>query len=176
MTDTPDLQSTLQAHDAPDEPSPADEPTAPPDDIAPPLAGLIASIRAAVIPRASAEAGAVGTNACRSILTVLKPSPVNHSPQRRNGHHRHTTSRHQRVVYRGSRSVPDRGRSVGGHSLPVQRGHLDASAVQPAAPRGLPRAATGRLTTRGSPPNATARSHARSSGREGGLRGRPDRG
>ena len=75
MTDTPDLQSTQQAHDAPAEPPPAGEPTAPHDDIAPPLAGLIASIRAAVIPSASAEARAVGANACRSILAVLEAKP-----------------------------------------------------------------------------------------------------
>jgi hypothetical protein len=75
MTDTPDPQSTQQAHDTPDEPTPAGEPTATPDDIAPPLASLIASIRAAVTPSASAEARAAGANACRSILTVLEAKP-----------------------------------------------------------------------------------------------------
>ena len=75
MTDTPDPQSTQQAHDTPDEPTPAGEPTAPPDDIAPPLASLIASIRAAVTPSASAEARTAGANACRSILTVLEAKP-----------------------------------------------------------------------------------------------------
>lgn len=75
MTDTPDPQSTKQAHDTPDEPSPAGEPTAQPDGIAPPLAALIASIRAAVTPSASAEARAAGANACRSILTVLEAKP-----------------------------------------------------------------------------------------------------
>ena len=75
MTDTPDPQSTKQAHDTPEEPTPAGEPTAQPDDIAPPLASLIASIRAAVTPSASAEARTAGANACRSILTVLEAKP-----------------------------------------------------------------------------------------------------
>ena len=75
MTDTPDPQSTKQAHDTPEEPTPAGEPTAQPDDIAPPLASLIASIRAAVTPSASAEVRTAGANACRSILTVLEAKP-----------------------------------------------------------------------------------------------------
>ena len=75
MTDTPDPQSTKQAHDTPDEPTPAGEPTAQPDDIAPPLASLVASIRAAVTPSASAETRTAGANACRSILTVLEAKP-----------------------------------------------------------------------------------------------------
>jgi hypothetical protein len=69
------IQSTRQAHNAPDEPTPAAEATAQPGDITPPLAGLIASIRAAVTPSASAEARAAGANACRSILTVLEAKP-----------------------------------------------------------------------------------------------------
>ena len=75
MTDTPDPQNTQRAHDTPDETPPAGEPTAPPDDIAPPLASLIASIRAAVTPSASAEARTAGANACRSIRTVLEAKP-----------------------------------------------------------------------------------------------------
>ena len=75
MTDTPDAQNTKQAHDTPDEPTPAGEPTAQPADIAPPFASLIAAIRAAVTPSASAEARAAGANACRSILTVLEAKP-----------------------------------------------------------------------------------------------------
>ena len=75
MTDTPAPQSTKQAHDTPDEPTPAGEPTAQLDDIAPPLASLIASIRAAVTPSASAEVRTAGANACRSILTVLEAKP-----------------------------------------------------------------------------------------------------
>ena len=58
MTDTPDPQSTKQA-----------------DDIAPPIAALIASIRTAVTPSSSAEARAAGANACRAILTVLEAKP-----------------------------------------------------------------------------------------------------
>jgi len=75
MTNTPDPQSTKQAHDTPGEPTPAGESTAPPDDIAPPLAALIASIRAAVTAGATAEARTAGANACRSILTVLEAKP-----------------------------------------------------------------------------------------------------
>jgi hypothetical protein len=75
MTDTLAPQSTKQAHDTPDEPPPAGEPTAQPENIAPPLASMVASIRAAVTPSASAEARAAGANACRSILTVLEAKP-----------------------------------------------------------------------------------------------------
>src|SRR5262245_26465231 len=75
MTDTPDPQNTQQAHDTPHEPTSAGGSTAPPDDVAPPLASLIASIRAAVTPSASTEARAAGANACRSILTVLEAKP-----------------------------------------------------------------------------------------------------
>jgi hypothetical protein len=85
MTNTPDPQSTEQAHDTAGEPTPAGKSTAPPDDIAPPLASLIASIRAAVIPSASADARTAGASACRSILTVLevKPGqPLAATPQR----------------------------------------------------------------------------------------------
>jgi len=75
MSPTSDPQSSQQAHDTPDEPAPAGESSASPDDIAPPLASLIASIRAAVTPSASAEARTAGANACRSILTVLEAKP-----------------------------------------------------------------------------------------------------
>jgi hypothetical protein len=75
MTDTSAPQSTQQAHDTPAEPTPAGESTAPPDDIAPPVASLLASIRAAVTSSASAEARAAGATACRSILTVLEAKP-----------------------------------------------------------------------------------------------------
>jgi hypothetical protein len=75
MMDTPDPQRTNQAHDTPDVPTPSGEPGAPPDGIAPPLAHLIASIRAAVTPSASPEARAAGASACRSILTVLEAKP-----------------------------------------------------------------------------------------------------
>ncbi len=75
MTNTPDPQSAQPAHDTPGEPAPAGESTAQPDDLAPPLASLIASIRAAVTPSASAEARTAGANACRSILTVLEAKP-----------------------------------------------------------------------------------------------------
>ena len=75
MTDTPDPQNTQPPRDVPDDPTPAGEPTAQPNDIAPPLVSLIASIRAAVAPSASAEVRAAGVNACRSILTVLEAKP-----------------------------------------------------------------------------------------------------
>ena len=75
MTDTPDPQSTQPAHDSPGEATPTSAPTTQPDDIAPPLTSLIASIRAAVAPSASTEARTAGVNACRSILTVLEAKP-----------------------------------------------------------------------------------------------------
>jgi len=75
MTDTPDPQSSQQAHDTPNAPTSAAESTAQPDDLARPLASLIASIRAAVTSSASAEARAAGANACHSILTVLEAKP-----------------------------------------------------------------------------------------------------
>jgi hypothetical protein len=75
MTDTPDPQSAPHIHDTTEEPTPADEPTPTAEDIAPPLGTLIASIRAAVTPSASAETRTAGANACRAILTVLEAKP-----------------------------------------------------------------------------------------------------
>ena len=46
-----------------------------PEDIAPPIATLIASIRAAVAKGAAPEARTAGATACRSILTVLEAKP-----------------------------------------------------------------------------------------------------
>lgn len=46
-----------------------------PDDIAPPLAAMIVSIRSAVAPNASLQARTAGASACRSILTVLEAKP-----------------------------------------------------------------------------------------------------
>src|ERR1043165_8924362 len=46
-----------------------------PDEIASPLATMIASIRSAVAPNASLQARAAGTSACRSILPVLEAKP-----------------------------------------------------------------------------------------------------
>ncbi len=75
MTDTPDPQSSQQTHDTTEEPSPAGAPTAQPEDIAPPFGTLIAAIRAAVAPSASAEVRTAGAHACRAILTVLEAKP-----------------------------------------------------------------------------------------------------
>lgn len=79
MTDTIDTQgtdntSTPQAAAVP-QPEHTEPPPAAPDDVSPPLAALLASIRAAVVKGASAEARAAGATACRSILTVLKAKP-----------------------------------------------------------------------------------------------------
>jgi hypothetical protein len=46
-----------------------------PDDIAPPLAAMIASIRTAIAQNASLQARSAGASACRSILTVLEAKP-----------------------------------------------------------------------------------------------------
>lgn len=53
----------------------ADPASSEPDDIAPPLAAMIASIRSAVAPNASPPARTAGASACRSILTVLEAKP-----------------------------------------------------------------------------------------------------
>jgi hypothetical protein len=79
MTDPIDIQdqddtSTSQAAAEPRSES-ANPAPAPPDDVAPPIAALITSIRAAVAAGASAEARAAGATACRSILTVLEAKP-----------------------------------------------------------------------------------------------------
>lgn len=75
MSDTPESQSAQEPHDSAAEPSPRTEPAADPADVTPPLASLIASIRAAVARGASADARIAGANACRSILTVLEARP-----------------------------------------------------------------------------------------------------
>jgi hypothetical protein len=79
MMDTQDPQATESpsAIDETQEPRAADtEPAAAvPDEIAPPLAALIASIRTAVAKGASPDARAAGATACRSILTVLDARP-----------------------------------------------------------------------------------------------------
>jgi hypothetical protein len=79
MTDPIDIQdqddtSTSQAAAEPRSESANPAPAAP-DDVAPPVAALIASIRAAVAAGASVEARAAGATACRSILTVLEAKP-----------------------------------------------------------------------------------------------------
>jgi len=79
MTDPIDIQdpedtSTSQAAAEPRAES-ANPAPAPPDDVAPPVAALITSIRAAVTAGASAEARAAGATACRSILAVLEAKP-----------------------------------------------------------------------------------------------------
>jgi hypothetical protein len=79
MTDTQDTHASNQsptASDGHDAPSTRAEPVrSEVDDIAPPLAALIASIRAAVGPNASLEARTAGASACRSMLTVLEAKP-----------------------------------------------------------------------------------------------------
>lgn len=75
MTDTAEPQSAQEHHDIPGEPSPHVGSASEPDDIAPPLASLITSIRAAVTRGASSETRAAGATACRSILTMLEAKP-----------------------------------------------------------------------------------------------------
>jgi hypothetical protein len=75
MTDTPEPRTVQEPHDIPAEPSPHAGPTSEPDDITPPLASLITSIRAAVTRGASNETRAAGATACRSILAVLEAKP-----------------------------------------------------------------------------------------------------
>jgi hypothetical protein len=79
MTDTIDIQGqgdapTPEAAAEPQSES-ANSAPAPADDVAPPIAALISSIRAAVAAGASAEARVAGATACRSILTVLEAKP-----------------------------------------------------------------------------------------------------
>jgi hypothetical protein len=73
MSDTQESQSD-RTRDVAEEPKRI-EPSAQPDDIAPPLAILIASLRAALTRGASAEVRAAGTIACRSLLAVLEAKP-----------------------------------------------------------------------------------------------------
>jgi hypothetical protein len=73
-------------NELPHEPSPQAEPadvqaprpdavSAAADDITPPIAALLASIRAAVVKGAAPDARSAGATACRSILTVLDSKP-----------------------------------------------------------------------------------------------------
>lgn len=75
MSDTQDSQSAQEAPSLPDEPRSPTETASRPDELAPPLVSLIASIRAAVTRDASADARAAGATACRSILAVLEAKP-----------------------------------------------------------------------------------------------------
>jgi hypothetical protein len=89
MSDTPELQAPHEdpttpdhesaqsppAEPAPTEPAPAEPAPTEPADLAPPLATLIATIRAGVARGAFPEARAAGATACRSILTVLDVKP-----------------------------------------------------------------------------------------------------
>jgi hypothetical protein len=74
MSDIQESQNDKEARDVPDEPK-RTESSAQPDIIAPPLASLIGSVRAALTRGASAELRAAGATACRSILTVLEAKP-----------------------------------------------------------------------------------------------------
>ena len=81
MSDTHESQT---AEEPSGEPSTRAQPASAPDDLAPPLVSLIASIRAGVARGASAEVRAAGATACRAILSVLdaKPGqPLAASPQ-----------------------------------------------------------------------------------------------
>lgn len=75
MSDTPESQSPPEDHYRPQEPGAPGEPTSDLDVITPPVASLVASIRAAVARGASADVRAAGASACRSILTVLEARP-----------------------------------------------------------------------------------------------------
>jgi hypothetical protein len=75
MNDTPEPQSPPEVRNSPQNASTPEEPTSEPDVITPPVASLIASIRAAVARGASADVRAAGANACRAILTVLDARP-----------------------------------------------------------------------------------------------------
>jgi len=77
MSDTQQPQDAHepQAHGRQEEPRTQGESASAPDVIAPPLAALIATIRAAVGHGASPEARAAGASACRSILMVLEAKP-----------------------------------------------------------------------------------------------------
>lgn len=88
MADTIDLEdadNTSTPPAAEPQPAPADPLPTTPDDVAPPIAALLVSIRAAVAKGAPAEARAAGASACRSILTVLEAKPgqplTAHAPQ-----------------------------------------------------------------------------------------------
>lgn len=79
MSDTSETQATQQGQATEGTPETRAQPTEPTPsesgDIAPPIAALIAAIRAAVARGAPAEARATGATACRSILTVLEARP-----------------------------------------------------------------------------------------------------
>lgn len=75
MSDTQEPQTANEAHAVREQPGKHTEPVAEPEDIAPPLASLVAAIRAALTRGASADIRATGATACRSILTVLEAKP-----------------------------------------------------------------------------------------------------
>jgi hypothetical protein len=79
MTDTHDTQTSNQsagpAEGANAPTTRAESASSEPDDIAPPLAAMIASIRSALAPSAEPQARTAGASACRSILSVLEAKP-----------------------------------------------------------------------------------------------------
>jgi hypothetical protein len=76
MQDTQTSNQSFTAANAEDAPTtPAEPPNSGPDDLPPPLAAMIASIRSALAPNASPQARTDGAAACRSILTVLDAKP-----------------------------------------------------------------------------------------------------
>jgi hypothetical protein len=80
MTDTHDNQGSIPTDATPPDgdqtPTPRSEAvSADPNDVAPPLAAMIASIRSALAPNALPQARIAGASACRSILTVLEAKP-----------------------------------------------------------------------------------------------------
>lgn len=75
MSDTQKSKSARDAHDTQEEPGTHVEPGVEPDDVAPPLVGLLALIRAALTRGAAADTRAAGATACRSLLTVLEAKP-----------------------------------------------------------------------------------------------------
>jgi hypothetical protein len=72
MSDTNESQT---AQEPSNERRTREEPASAPDDLAPPLVSLIASIRAGVVRGAPAEVRAAGATACRAILSVLEAKP-----------------------------------------------------------------------------------------------------
>lgn len=72
MSDTQESKSAKEVHDTQEEPDTHVEPGVEPDDVAPPLVGLLALIRAALTRGATADTRTAGATACRSLWTVLE--------------------------------------------------------------------------------------------------------
>lgn len=153
--DPPDPPSTSPA--GPEPLSETTEPPAPaaPDDVTPPIAALIASIRAAVVAGASAEMRAAGATACRSLLTVPR-SQAGPAAGRRTATPGVTRIADRSAAQAAGSSLPARRNVARATPRPVEAGDRDDGAQTRQSGDGRPTVSPHRVATARPPMNASA--------------------